>query len=127
LGDDGQLGDGLVRPTDGTALTPVTVVDLDRVEAVDAGAAHTCALRRGEVWCWGGNQVGQLGDGTTRGRARAARVPGLTGVIGIAAGAGHQCAAIADGTVWCWGNGHFGQAGRVVGKPVLRPHRAAVR
>ena len=54
--------------------------------------------------CWGANDAGQLGDGTTQGRARPAPVPGLADVVQIAAGAAHTCARLGDGTVRCWGS-----------------------
>ena len=49
----------------------------DAVE-IDAGSSHTCVLRAsGEVWCWGFNGVGQLGDGTTTNRLVPTKVQGL--------------------------------------------------
>jgi alpha-tubulin suppressor-like RCC1 family protein len=50
-------------------------------DAIDlaTGAKHTCVLRaNGEVWCWGNNDHGQLGDGTTLRRFDPVRVIGLT-------------------------------------------------
>ncbi len=57
--------------------------------------------------CWGDNHEGQLGDGTTAPRLRPTPVPGLAGVVEIAARGFHTCARTREGRVLCWGaNGH---------------------
>ncbi len=121
LGDDGQLGDGVARAVDGMSTSPVEVVGLDDVDDLSAGGAHTCALRKGEVYCWGSNQVGQTGSGSAMKDLRPVRVPDLDGVTAIAAGGGHQCAAKEDGSVWCWGNSFFGQSAPLVGGNARSP------
>ena len=81
------------------------------VAALALGDAHGCALRRdGGVACWGANDHGQLGNGTTGGMAAAATpvvddhgVP-LAGIRAIAAGGNHTCALRPDETVVCWGD-----------------------
>lgn len=106
LGDSGQLGDGLERPTDGFSATPVEVRGLDDVSSITVGNAHTCALRRGHVLCWGARHR-TTGDATDARRALTtnapAEIPGLDEVVELAAGGGHQCALRSDGSVWCWG------------------------
>jgi alpha-tubulin suppressor-like RCC1 family protein len=62
------------------------------------------------VWCWGANDVGQLGDGTTTKRACAAPVLNLTGVTQIISGESSSCALSAKG-VSCWGWNNSGQLG----------------
>ncbi|MBK6534699.1 MAG: hypothetical protein IPF99_35665 [Deltaproteobacteria bacterium] len=69
------------------------------VVQVAAGAAHSCARRAdGSVQCWGDNQFGQLGDGTTIARSVPTPVLGLSGVVDISAGRQHTCARLGDGT-----------------------------
>ena len=59
----GQLGNG---SRGGTSKVPVPGQRIADVSRLAAGVDHTCALRSGgRVMCWGSNQRGQLGDGTT--------------------------------------------------------------
>ena len=56
-------------------LVPVRVEGIDDAVQIAASRTHACALRRsGEVWCWGNNDYGQLGDGTVTSRETAAPV-----------------------------------------------------
>lgn len=62
--------------------------------------------------CWGLNDRGQLGDGTTIPRFLPVNVSGLAdGVVALAAGANHACALTRDGSVKCWGDNGSGQLG----------------
>src|SRR4051812_28165376 len=79
--------------------------------AVTTGDDFACALLDdGTVQCWGGNDYGQLGNGTTTGAMVPTIVPGLTGVTAIAAGEYHAC-AVQSGAVKCWGANFTGQVG----------------
>jgi alpha-tubulin suppressor-like RCC1 family protein len=79
---------------------------------VAGGYKHTCGLRfDGRVKCWGGNTVGELGDGTTIDHAFPGFVGGLDRVEAIDALYEHTCAVRAEGTVWCWGWNNAGQLG----------------
>lgn len=81
-------------------------------KAVTAGGSHTCGLTTtGTVQCWGDNDHGQLGDGTTKDRLRPVTVVGLTDVVEVDAGGAHTCARRGDNTVRCWGDNSFGQLG----------------
>lgn len=100
----GALGDG----TRTDRKTPVSVAGLATgIVAVSAGGAHTCALTHfGAVKCWGGNDHGQLGDGTNAIRLTPVSVLGLSsGVVAIAIGELHSCALTSAGKVECWGVG----------------------
>jgi alpha-tubulin suppressor-like RCC1 family protein len=108
----GQLGDG----TTTNQLVPTSVVGLSSgVAAIAVGVFHTCALlaSTGGVQCWGNNQYGQLGDGTTTQQLVPISVVGLSSAVAaIAAGGLHTCAVLASkGGVQCWGYNTFGQLG----------------
>lgn len=107
---DGQLGDG----THELRLRPVEVGGLNRrIDMFAPGRRHTCALTRNkEVWCWGANTRGQLGDGTNKKRPKPVKVAGLNGgAIAITAGDEHTCALTEEGAVKCWGYNRHGQLG----------------
>lgn len=114
-----QLGDG----TNVQRLRPNKIVfppTASTITDIDAGLWHTCAVdTAGSAWCWGRNNFGAIGDGTSGGGsdsfvATPSRVdfpdPEPT-VTKISAGAWHTCAIDSDGAVWCWGLGGNGRLG----------------
>lgn len=121
----GALGDG----TEETHRTPTPVPGLAAVADVVGGEDFFCARGRGgDVHCWGDGRLGQGGDGKMGEKAekrRPTKVPGLAGIVGLAAGRHHVCAADAAGTVRCWGLGVHGVLGpkaiAASGLPVVVP------
>jgi alpha-tubulin suppressor-like RCC1 family protein len=118
--DSGQLGNGSLAPS----KSGVSVSGIDGIaasaKAVAAGYAFSCALlTSGAVRCWGANDSGELGAGSTL--AESATPLGVAGIDGTAAAAtaialgdGHACAIVADGSVRCWGANDYGQLGAAI-------------
>jgi hypothetical protein len=117
--DRGQLGDGTTTSRD----SPVQVVGLTSSSGVSVSPTgeFTCANAIGPsgsgVYCWGRNDRGQLGDGTTADRAVPVLVGGVvTGQHRLATGQNHACAyffatATRGDSVACWGGNEHGQIG----------------
>jgi alpha-tubulin suppressor-like RCC1 family protein len=105
----------LVHSAAQAAVRTRTLKDAALIDApprAAAGASFSCRLgEEGTVRCWGANETGQLGDGTTVPRSTPAPVAGIFNAIAVTAGARHACALLADGRVLCWGNNSFGQMG----------------
>ena len=106
----GQLGDALLPVPLGQAAIAIT-----------AGRNHSCALLEdGSVKCWGRNDVGQLGIGSTDNIGDA---PGeIAALAGVSLGTGrtalaidggsHTCALLDNGGLKCWGANEGGQLGQ---------------
>lgn len=83
------------------------------------GRSHSCAIAPDRtVRCWGRNNAGQIGDGTTTSRPLPTVVlagegsgAALSGATAVAVGADFSCALLTTTTVACWGDNLFGQLG----------------
>ena len=107
---DGALGDGSTV----TRLRPVAVRGLEgSAVSLTVGGRHSCvATGDGAVRCWGGNERGQLGDGSITRRLSPTQVVDLGGPAAVVgASEASTCAALRDGLVRCWGANESGQLG----------------
>ena len=117
---DGGYGNGNIT-TPVQVPIPAQISTPSRIgkHAIAVGLACYAAIdTQGQVWTWGFNWNGRLGDGTTISRFTPARVKKsgnandyLTGIVSIAIGAGTMAAVDADGKVWTWGAGANGSLG----------------
>lgn len=115
----GQLGDG----TTNDSAVPVEVVKNAAwlgQGVVDLGGGegnHMCAtLSEGGAVCWGRNDMGQLGNGTTVNSSEPVAVVSAGALVGkeivrTATGAVHSCVVLDDASAACWGGSFFGQLG----------------
>jgi alpha-tubulin suppressor-like RCC1 family protein len=91
---------------------PVAVSGITNATQIATGGFHTCALLTGgSVDCWGRNNFGELGDGTTENSDVPVAVSGITNATQIATGGDHTCALLTGGGVDCWGWNEYGQLG----------------
>jgi len=79
---------------------------------ISEGAHHVCTVRSGgSVSCWGGNEGGQLGNGTFGYSLSPQTVGEVSTATAVSAGLAHTCAVRAGGSIECWGDGANGQLG----------------
>jgi alpha-tubulin suppressor-like RCC1 family protein len=106
---EGEVGDGTsynFRPV------PTLVTGGTSFVEINAGGFHSCGRTQdGSVYCWGRNDEGQLGDGTTTDRLVPTLVAGGISFVDISAGGLHSCGRTQDGAVYCWGYNGRGQLG----------------
>jgi alpha-tubulin suppressor-like RCC1 family protein len=102
----------LIVKSDGTvwelglrgAVSQVMGLSSTIITAVAAGDGHSLALSQtGEIWSWGNNSSGQLGDGTTTSSATPVQLS-LTGVVAVGAASSSSFAVLNDGSLWSWGD-----------------------
>lgn len=92
-----------------TASATVTVVAGFTVVAT--GRSHSCGIISGDAFCWGGNEVGQLGDGSAQDRLVASMVTGGLKFVSLSLAHFGACGITTSGAAYCWGDGAWGQRG----------------
>jgi hypothetical protein len=85
------------------SANPVAVSGISTATSLSAGGYHTCAvLSDGTVKCWGSNDKGELGDGTTTYRPTPVTAVGVSTATQISAGCYRTTAVLSDGTIVDW-------------------------
>jgi alpha-tubulin suppressor-like RCC1 family protein len=116
LNDVGQLGNGATSTAPNGVFSVfqaggnVSSVSVFGDNGVSAGGAHGCAIVAGGVQCWGSNNSGKLGNGSTNNSALpVAPIAAGSSATAVSAAAQHTCAVVSGG-VQCWGanNGRLG-------------------
>lgn len=83
-----------------------------RWRQVSLSWTHACAVRWDRtIWCWGRNDAGGVGDGTTTTRPSPTKVLGGLRGRTVAAYEGGACALTVLGRTYCWGDNRYGQTG----------------
>ena len=113
---NGQLGNGTTTSSNSPVEVSSTGVLAGKtINSISAGSNHTCAIASSTAYCWGYNQQGQLGNGTTSSSNSPVQVSSTGALAGktvnsISAGSNHTC-AIASSAAYCWGYNQQGQLG----------------
>jgi alpha-tubulin suppressor-like RCC1 family protein len=112
--DRGQLG--VSTGTEDRSALPHIIPMVTTYERVYIGGGHICARSEDKrsLRCWGANDAGQVGNGTTVDVLEPVEVDGLDGTIDVVnAGARHTCAYIVEPAIrlLCWGANDYGQIG----------------
>ena len=108
LNSFGQVGNGII----GGAVNDLEPVleDLPRVEDVSLGYGMSAAItENGDLYTWGKNNYGQVGNGTTENQASPVKI--MSDVIKVSIGDGHCAAVTQDGKLYTWGRNNYGQLG----------------
>lgn len=106
---NGQLGLG---STQSRVDTPQKVAALSDMVAIAAGYSHSLAVdSSGQVYAWGSNDNGQLGNNTTVGSSTPKAVLNVQKAVQVSAGKETSMALTADSRVYTWGYGEYGQLG----------------
>jgi alpha-tubulin suppressor-like RCC1 family protein len=106
----GQLGNAAVSTT--PVPTPAKIGSAT-YNSVSAGANHSMAITTsGQLWGWGANDAGQLGNNATGGTINAPiQISAYTDWTIVSAGGQHTLGVRKDGTLWAWGANSDGQLG----------------
>ncbi|WP_440993745.1 RCC1 domain-containing protein [Cysteiniphilum litorale] len=118
----GQLGNGSTA----ARAQPILVTKPNGVSftAISVGSYHACALGGdNNAYCWGRNNSGELGDGSTFDKYQPTLVKKPNGVsfTAVFPGGAHTCALGDDNNAYCWGSSDYGRLGNGSGANKFQP------
>jgi len=92
---------------------PTAVAPDSKWLSISANGDHSCAIKDdNSLWCWGGNEAGQVGNNSTE---TVVKTPTLIAAGSnwnkISLGTDHSCGIKADNNLWCWGDNTLSQLG----------------
>jgi alpha-tubulin suppressor-like RCC1 family protein len=119
----GLLGNGLTAQSN----APVAVIGGLAFATISAspGENFTCAVAKtGAAYCWGHNEHGQFGNGTSKPSFTPIAVGTAVSFRAISTGDLHTCGLDQEGEAYCWGDGRWGQLG--IGTSKYQPVPTAV-
>jgi alpha-tubulin suppressor-like RCC1 family protein len=118
---DGRVGTGATSTYEASPVQ-ISSPGTTTWTAVAAGDSHTCGIRNSRAYCWGSNNEGRVGNGTTSDVSTPALVSGgYTNWSTVDAGLIHSCGLRATGALYCWGGNANGQLGIGSTSPATAP------
>lgn len=97
----GQLGNGTVN--DSSLKDPIIINGKNIWQEVSIGESYTCGIIENELYCWGRNNFGQLGDGSLEDKLNPQKIGQRNDWKKIYASSNSTC-GIANGELFCWGH-----------------------
>ncbi len=119
----GQLGNGTTTnsslPVEVTTGGNSAIPSDSTISEISNNGMNNCAIdNHGVAYCWGNNDYGQLGNGTTTNSSLPvaiaiggnSAIPSGSSIVQIT-GLENTCAISSDNKVYCWGNNNYGEVG----------------
>lgn len=109
----GQLGMKVTQPkTSPVGVNGGSVWTNITTGGTNTGEAFSCGIKSDKsLWCWGSNDYGNLGDGSSTDRSTPTAISGGGSWKDVALGSVSACAIKADDSIWCWGANWYGNLG----------------
>ena len=109
----GAAGDGgsSDSATGGDSSTACPALPDQVRPTISSGHSHVCAVKNGQLFCWGDNAAGQLGTGNKTPFATPQLIGSFNDWRAVSSFNAHTCARRESSSLYCWGNNGEGQLG----------------